>query len=115
MPTGIINKQNQNMFVMANIPYGSNFMTILNFFISRWKKLAIVEAVRDTRLWPLLLYRGLYITWKKKSNFVGFLETNSQKNWPISWEFRGSFGANFTKKQSVKNGRFCGYFQGKFH
>ena len=36
---------------------------------------------------------------KKKSNFVGFLETNSQKNWPISWEFRGSFGANFTKKQ----------------
>ena len=36
---------------------------------------------------------------KKKSNFVGFLETNSQKNWPISWEFCGSFGANFTKKQ----------------
>ena len=52
---------------------------------------------------------------KKKSNFVGFLEANSQKNWPISWEFRGSFGANFTKKQSVKNGQFCGYFQGKFH
>ena len=26
----------------------------------------------------------------------------------------GVFGANFTEKQSVKNGRFCGYFQGKF-
>ena len=26
----------------------------------------------------------------------------------------GVFGANFTKKQSVKNDRFCGYFQGKF-
>ena len=29
-------------------------------------------------------------------------------------DFTGVFGANFTKKQSVKNGRFCGYFQGKF-
>ena len=37
------------MFAMANIPYGSNFMTILNFFISCWKKLAMVEAVRETR------------------------------------------------------------------
>ena len=31
-----------------------------------------------------------------------------------SADFTGVFGANFTKKQSVKNGRFCGYFQGKF-
>ena len=29
-------------------------------------------------------------------------------------DFAGVFGKNFTKKQSVKNGRFCGYFQGKF-
>ena len=29
-------------------------------------------------------------------------------------DFAGVFGANFTEKQSVKNGRFCGYFQGKF-
>ena len=29
-------------------------------------------------------------------------------------DFTGVFGANFTKKQSVKNGEFCGYFQGKF-
>ena len=28
--------------------------------------------------------------------------------------FAGVFGANFTKKQSVKNSRFCGYFKGKF-
>ena len=27
---------------------------------------------------------------------------------------QGVFGANFTKKQSVKNGQFCGYFQDKF-
>ena len=26
---------------------------------------------------------------KNKSNFAGFLGTNSQKNWPISWEFLG--------------------------
>ena len=28
---------------------------------------------------------------KEKSNFVGFLGTNSRKNWPISREFCGSF------------------------
>ena len=28
--------------------------------------------------------------------------------------FAGVFGADFTKKQSVKNSSFCGYFQGKF-
>ena len=31
-----------------------------------------------------------------------------------SADFAGVFGANFTEKQSAKNGRFCGYFQGKF-
>ena len=32
-----------------------------------------------------------------------------------SADFMGIFGANFfTKKQSVKNSWFCGYFQGKF-
>ena len=36
----------------------------------------------------------------KKSNFAGFLGTNSRKNRPISREF---LGENFTKKQSVKN------------
>ena len=45
------------------------------------------------------------------SNFAGFLGTNSRKNRP---NFAGVFGANFTEKQSGKNGRFCGYFQGKF-
>ena len=28
-------------------------------------------------------------SWKKKSNFAGFLGKNSQKNWQISWEFLG--------------------------
>ena len=27
--------------------------------------------------------------WRKKSNFVEFLGTNSWKNWPISWKFLG--------------------------
>ena len=51
---------------------------------------------------------------KRKSNFAGFLGTNSRKNRPIRRNFVGLFGANFTKKWSVKNGWFCGYFQGKF-
>ena len=34
------------------------------------------------------------------------------KNQLISGEF---LGANFTKKQLVKNGQFSGYFQGQFH
>ena len=49
---------------------------------------------------------------KKKSNFTGFLGTKLWKNQLISREF---LGANFTKKQLVKNGQFSGYFQGKFH
>jgi len=39
---------------------------------------------------------------KKKSNFVGFLGTNSWQNRPISLEFSG---ANFTEEQSVKKRR----------
>ena len=31
-----------------------------------------------------------------------------------SANFAGIFEANFTKKQLVKNGQFCSYFQGKF-
>ena len=51
---------------------------------------------------------------KKKSNFAGFLGTNSRKNRLISREFCGSFWANFTKKQSVKNGRICVIFKANF-
>ena len=35
---------------------------------------------------------------KKKSNFVGFLGTNSRKNWPISQEFHGSFQGKLHQK-----------------
>ena len=35
---------------------------------------------------------------KKKSNFVGFLGTDSWKNWPISQEFRGSFRGKLHQK-----------------
>ena len=56
-------------------------------------------------------------SWKKKSNFAGFLGTNSRKNWLISREFSGKlhqkcnrqktadfviiFKANFPRNQSV--------------
>ena len=40
-------------------------------------------------LWSLALSGASDRSWKKKSNFAGV------------------FGANFTKKQSVKNGQFC--------
>ena len=32
----------------------------------------------------------------------------------FSGNFAGVFGANLNKKQSLKKGRFCGYFHGKF-
>ena len=53
-------------------------------------------------------------SWKKKSNFAGFLGTNSWKNRPILLEFRGSFQGKLHQKAIVKNGQFCGYFQCKF-
>ena len=35
---------------------------------------------------------------EKKSNFAGFLGTNSQKNWPILREFHGSFRGKLHQK-----------------
>ena len=51
---------------------------------------------------------------RKKSNFAGFLEQIRGKIGQFRGNFAWNFRANFTKKQSVKNGWFCGYFQGKF-
>ena len=42
---------------------------------------------------------------EKKSNFAGFLETNSRRKGPISREFRGNFRGKFrrqTKKKAKK-------------
>ena len=47
---------------------------------------------------------------KKKSNFVGFLGTNSWKNRPISLAFSR---ANFTEEQSVKKRRILWLFSGQ--
>ena len=41
---------------------------------------------------------------KKKSNFAGFLETNSRKNRPISREFRGNFRGKPHQKAIGKKG-----------
>ena len=44
---------------------------------------------------------------RKKSNFAEFSETNS-------WIYAGILGAfNFAKRQSLKNGQFCGKVLGK--
>ena len=51
---------------------------------------------------------------KKKPNFTGFLGTNSRKNRLILREFRRSFRANFTKKQSVKTANFVVIFRANF-
>ena len=65
-----------------------------------------------------LCKRGYYLvrasdrSWKKKSNFAGFLGTKSRKNRPISREFSGQtigkktadlviFRANFARNRSV--------------
>ena len=47
---------------------------------------------------------------------VKFREIFRDKFAKKSANFTGILGENFAKKhaQSVKNGRFCGYFQGKF-
>ena len=54
---------------------------------------------------------GLLIGLRRKSQIRGIFRDKFVEK---SADFAGVFGANFTEKQSVKNGRFCGYFQGKF-
>ena len=47
---------------------------------------------------------------KKKSNFAGFLATNSRKNRPISREFLGSFRGKPHQKAIVKKGAILWLF-----
>ena len=71
-----------------------------------------VEALILFRLLLVLYMSGLLTGRGRKSQILtDFWGQISWKNRPISREFSG---ANFTKKRSVKNSRFCGYFQGKF-
>ena len=51
---------------------------------------------------------------KKKSNFTGFLGTNSRKNGRFRENLAGVFRANFTKKQSVKTAVFVVIFKANF-
>ena len=51
---------------------------------------------------------------KKKSNFVGFLGTNSRKNRPTSRVFRGSFLGKLHQKAIGKKQPILWLFQGKF-
>ena len=54
---------------------------------------------------------GLLIGRGRKSQILG---TNWWKNRPIARGISGSFLGKFHQKAIGKNGRFCGYFQGKF-
>ena len=48
---------------------------------------------------------------QKKSQFCGIFRDKFTEKLA---DFAGNFGATFSKKQLIKNGRFCDYFQGKF-
>ena len=53
---------------------------------------------------------GLLIGLGRKVKFLGIFRDKFAEK---SADFAGVFGVNFTEKQSVKNGRFSGYLQGK--
>ena len=55
---------------------------------------------------------GPLIGRRKKSNFVGFSKTNSQKNSRFSRNLAEKLRWNFAKKQSLKNGQFRGNLLG---
>ena len=59
-------------------------------------------------------HQGFWQVTEEKSNSRGFQGQIRGKIGQFCGNFAGVFEANFTKKQSLKNGRFCGYFQGKF-
>ena len=65
----------------------------------------MVPTIMDKSLGTL--FRASDRSRKKKSNFTGFLGTNSRKIGRFRGNFAGVLGANFTKTQSAKNGQFC--------
>ena len=52
-------------------------------------------------------------SWKKKSNFVGFLKTKLWKNQRISREFCGNFWGKLGSKAIGKKWRILGLFSGQ--
>ena len=58
-------------------------------------------------------YRPSDRSWKKKSNFAGFLGTKSRKNRPILQDFARIFGANLAGKQSIKKQQILWLFSGQ--
>ena len=49
-----------------------------------------------------VLVRASDRSWKKKSNFMGFLATNSRRNRPVSWESHRSFRGKVHQKAISK-------------
>ena len=70
--------------------------------------LIILTSLQFQNNYNCALSRASDISRKKKQNFAGFSWANSQKNWPISPDFRG-------KKVKIRRkiGRFSGIFVGE--
>lgn len=97
--------QNQN--TLCNKLCQSNSKT---FHVCKAKELHTHEDVGNDKV-----STGLLIGHKKIiPTFVGFAESNLQKNSQFHTEFAEIFGANFSEKWSVKNSWFHGNFLGIF-
>ena len=70
-----------------------------------------IVAITKTQISSFLPRSGLLISRRKKVKFRGIF---SDKFAEKSADFRIIFLANIVEKQSVKNGRFCGYFKANF-
>ena len=90
------------------LPFVTTYNTYNNLATPNLKKILLKH-------WDIIQQQpkpGLLIGCGKKVKFCRiFREKFAEK----SADFAGIFRVNFAEKQSVKNGRFCAYFQGKFH
>ena len=75
------------------------------------------KTCKTVHVWPPFLVKDtglLTIRGKKSQISRDFWGQNRGKIGRFRGNFAGIFRANLAGKQSVKNGGFCGYLQGKF-
>ena len=89
-----------------------------------WPLLTFVKekkwGEREKKRWPgqelllrkLSIKQGLCRSRKKSQNFVGFLETNLQQNWPI---LRKAHSAEIFWANLLESNRFCADFRNVFN
>ena len=90
------------------LPFVTTYNTYNNLATPNLKKILLKhwEIIQQQPKPGLLIGRG------KKVKFCRIFRDKFAEK---SADFAGIFRVNFAEKQSVKNGRFCAYFQGKFH